>query len=150
MLAKKFALGFGIAIILPMLVNYGVSVFSPSPRWRDYHGSEYYQGSQGISLEQKAKLNEERKKQTDKYRNAQKVYQRNLFFVSVPVGIISIILGSVILIQAVGTGLMFGGIFTLIYGYCWYWSELQDWMRFLSLLAAFAVLIFIGYRKLAK
>jgi len=150
MLAKKFALGFGIAIILPMLVHYGVSTFCPRPQWRDYYGSGYYQRIQNASPEQKAKLEQERKKQDDKYRNAQKCFQRNLFFVAVPVGIISIILGSITLVQAIGTGLMFGGIFTLVDGYCWYWSELQDGMRFLSLLAAFVVLIYIGYRKLAK
>ena len=73
-----------------------------------------------------------------------------LFIVAVPIGIAAIIVGALASIQAIGTGLMFGGIFTVMDGYCWYWSELQDWMRFLSLLAAFVVLIFIGYRKLAK
>ena len=80
----------------------------------------------------------------------EKIFQKHLFLVAVPVGIGAIIFGAVSPIQAIGTGLMFGGIFTLVDGYCWYWSELQDWMRFLSLLAAFVVLIFIGYRKLAK
>ena len=45
---------------------------------------------------------------------------------------------------------MFGGIFLLLDGYCNYWSELADSMRFLSLLAAFIVLMYIGYKKLAK
>lgn len=110
MLAKKFALGFGIAIILPMVIYYGVSTFSPAPKWNDYY----------------------------------------LFYVAVPLGIFAILFGAFSPIQAIGTGLMFGGIFTLTEGYFCYWSELQDWMRFLSLLIAFVVLIYIGYRKLAK
>jgi len=150
MLAKKFALGFGVAIILPMLVHYGVSTFSPRPKWRDYYDTEYYQRIQNASPEEKAKLEQERKKRDDGYHNAQKRFQRHLFFVAVPVGICTIIFGSITPVQAIGTGFMFGGIFTLVDGYCWYWSELQDWMRFLSLLVAFVILIYIGYHKLAK
>lgn len=151
MLAKKFALGFGIAIILPMLVHYGVSTFSPQSQRRDYsYQAGYYQRMQKATPEEKAKLEQEREKRDNEFRNNEKRFQRSLFFVAVPVGIVTIILGSLNPIQAIGTGLMFGGIFTLVDGYCWYWSELQDWMRFLSLLVAFVILIFIGYRQLAK
>ena len=150
MLAKKFALGFGIAIILPMLVHYGVSSFSPRPKWQDYYDVGYYQRIKDASPEEKAKLEQERKEQQEKLEEVRKRFQKHLFFVAVPVGIIAIVVGAISPIQAIGTGLMFGGIFALINGYCWYWSELQDWMRFLSLLVAFIILIFIGYRKLAK
>jgi hypothetical protein len=34
--AKKIALGFGIAIVLPMLIHYGVATFYPEPRPEDY------------------------------------------------------------------------------------------------------------------
>lgn len=78
------------------------------------------------------------------------MFQRRLFFVATPIGLAAIIIGSFLAVQAVGAGLIFGGIFTLIDGYCWYWSELQDWMRFLSLLAAFVVLVVIGYVKFDK
>ena len=43
MLAKKFALGFGIAIIFPMMIHYGVSTFSPEPKWKDYQVENYYE-----------------------------------------------------------------------------------------------------------
>lgn len=150
MLAKKFALGFGIAIILPMLVHYGVSTFSPRPKWRDYQIENYYERYKDASPEEKERLLEEKKELDRKRREARKRFERHLFFMAVPIGIIALVVGSMMSIQAVGTGLMFGGIFTLIDGYAWYWSELQDWMRFLSLLIAFVILIFIGYRKLAK
>jgi hypothetical protein len=150
MLAKKFALGFGIAIILPMLVHYGVSTFSPAPQWQDRYKNYSYQKYQNATSEEKIKLDKDRDAAEKIWRDKEKIFQRHLFLVAVPVGIAAIIIGAFSLIQAIGTGLMFGGIFTLIDGYCWYWSELQDWMRFLSLLAAFAVLILIGYRKLGK
>jgi len=150
MLAKKFALGFGIAIILPMLVHYGVSTFSPAPKWEDrynYYSSNNYQNATSA---EKAKIDKERKEADKIWREKEKIFQKNLFFVAVPVGILTIVLGAFAPIQAIGTGLMFGGIFILTEGYLFYWSELQDWMRFLSLLAAFIVLIYVGYRKLAK
>lgn len=150
MLAKKFALGFGVAIILPMLVHYGVSTFSPAPKWRERYETGHYQQYKNATPEEKARLDREKGAREENWRNRQKMFQRHLFFVAVPLGIAAIIIGAVSAIQAIGTGLMFGGIFTLVDGYCWYWSELQDWMRFLSLLVAFVVLIFIGYRKLAK
>ena len=36
MLAKKFALAFGIAVVFPAMLHYGVATFSPEPRWQDY------------------------------------------------------------------------------------------------------------------
>jgi hypothetical protein len=150
MLAKKFALGFGIAIILPMLVHYGVSTFSPAPKWQDRYDSYSYQRYDKATPEERAQIDKERKEQDRIWRQKQKTFQSHLFVVAVPVGIASIIIGAILPIQAIGTGLMFGGIFSLSEGYMMYWSELQDWMRFLSLLVAFVVLIFVGYRKLAK
>jgi len=150
MLAKKIALGFGIAIILPMLIHYGVSTFTPRPSWRDYQVDNYYQEHKNASDLEKTKLEAQRKELYEKRRIDEQRFQRHLFFVAVPIGIAAIIIGSIIAIQAVGTGLMFGGIFTLADGYICYWSELPDFMRFISLLVAFVVLIFIGYRKLAK
>ena len=150
MLAKKFALGFGIAIILPMMVHYGVSTFSPSPKWENYNTGYYAANNNESSPAEKAKAQQEWQKKDREYRNVQKIFQFRLFVVAVPVGIAAILIGAFSPIQAIGTGLMFGGIFTLVDGYACYWSDLQDWMRFLSLLAAFAVLIYIGYRKLAK
>jgi len=110
----------------------------------------YYARYQNATPEENAKLNKERDAREKMWHEKEKIFEKHLFLVAVPVGIAAIVFGAASSIQAIGTGLMFGGIFTLIDGYCWYWSELQDWMRFLSLLAAFVVLIFIGYRKLAK
>jgi hypothetical protein len=45
---------------------------------------------------------------------------------------------------------MFGGIFSVCAGYFNYWSELSPQPKFFSLLAAFSVLLVVGYRKLEK
>lgn len=149
MLAKKFALGFGVAILLPMVIHYGVTTFSPRPKWRDYQIENYYERYKRATPEEKVRLEEERSRLAKERREHERRFQKHLFFVATPMGIIAIIVGSISAVQAIGTGLIFGGIFTLMDGYIWYWTELKDWMRFLSLLIAFIIIIFIGYRKFA-
>ena len=149
MLAKKFALGFGIAVLLPMVIHYGVNTFSPRPKWQDYKIENYYERHERATTAEKAKLEEERSRLEKEQEEHEKRFQKHLFFVATPIGIAAIIVGSFVAVQAIGTGLMFGGIFTLMDGYIWYWSELENWMRFLSLLIAFIILILIGYRRLA-
>jgi len=134
---------------LPLMVYYGVSTFSPGPKWRDYQVENYYEKHERAAEQEQIALEEEKNRLDDEYREHKKRFERNLFFVAAPVGIIAVVTGSIIAVQAIGTGLMLGGIFTLTEGYVCYWSELADWMRFVSLLVGFVVLLFIGYRKLA-
>jgi len=150
MLAKKFALGFGIAIILPMMIHYGVSTFVTQPKWEDYTIRNYYQRYDNASPEEKKELEAENDRLYEERREKEKHFQKYLFFVSVPLGIIAITTGAFLPIQAIGTGLMFGGIFSVCDGYICYWSELSDALRFISLLIAFIILIVIGYKKLEK
>ena len=124
MLAKKFALGFGIAVIFPMLVHYGVSVFSPEPRWEDYH--IVGQPPKDATREERAKREQKGAELDEKWKEDTKRFEKRLFLVAAPVGIAAIIIGSLISVQSVGTGLMFGGIFTLMDGYFTYWPELPD------------------------
>ena len=150
MIAKKFAIGFGIAIILPMMIHYGVSTFSPAPKWEDYRIEPRYFNYSAATPEENAKRAAEEQKIEDARKAHEKRFAKSLFIVATPVGLLAIILGSVIVVQAVGSGLIFGGIFTLMDGYLCYWSELSDVLRFISLLVAFVILIWIGYRKLGK
>ena len=150
MLAKKIALGFGIAVILPILVYYGVSTFSPAPKWGERYERYSYQKYQTATPEERAKIEQVDREKERQWKQKEKIFQKHLFFMTIPVGIASIIIGAALSLQAIGTGLMFGGIFCITEGYVCYWSELPDSMRFLSLLAAFIVLVFVGYKKLAK
>ncbi len=150
MLAKKFALGFGIAIVLPMMIHYGVSTFVTEPKWDDYQVKNYYQRYKHGTPEEKKALEAEKGRLDEQYKKEEEQFQKNLFFVAVPLGIIAIIVGSFLSVQATGTGLMFGGIFSICDGYINYWSELSDALKFLSLLVAFIVLLFVGYKKLEK
>jgi len=66
-----------------------------------------------------------------------------------PLGVAAIFVGAYLPFYAIGTGLIFGGIFTVGLGYWNYWSFLEDWIRFVSLLAGFLILLFVGYYRVA-
>jgi hypothetical protein len=148
MLAKKIALGFGIAVVFPMLIHYGVSTFVPSPKWQDYQVPGLYDPR--ASLEEKAQRQGEQQKKQEERRVAEKRFQQHLFAVAVPLGLIALLVGAFLRLPAIGTGLMFGGIFSICDGYFNYWSELADVLKFVSLLVAFALLIFLGYHRLER
>jgi hypothetical protein len=150
MLAKKIALGFGIAIIFPMIIHYGVSTFSPEPKWKDYQVENYREKHERATPDEQKKMEAEQNQLDKKMEVASKRFSKHLFLVAVPVGILAIIVGALLSIQATGTGLMFGGIFSVSDGYFCYWSQLPDPLKFGSMLIAFIVLLLIGYKKLEK
>lgn len=150
MLAKKFALGFGIAIIFPMMIHYGVSTFSPQPKWEDYQVDNYYERHKRATTAEQEKMEAEKNRLHEQREVAEKRFQKRLFFAAVPLGITAVVVGAFLSIQAIGTGLMFGGIFSVCDGYFNYWSRLADPLKFASMLLAFIVLIIIGYKKLEQ
>src|SRR4030095_13521577 len=79
------------------------------------------------------------------YRAAEKHFQQRLFAIVVPLGPVALAAGASLRRPAIGTGLVFGGIFSICDGYFDYWSELADVLKFGSLLVAFGWLVFLGY-----
>ena len=141
MLAKKIALGFGLAIIFPMMIHYGVSTFSLEPKFESYAKQEEFN---------KTATPQEKIQKVEARESAQKQFEKHLYMVAVPLGLVAILIGAFSRVQSIGSGLMIGGIFSITDGYINYWSHLEDWMRFLSLLAAFAILLIVGYKKIEK
>jgi len=148
MLAKRIALGFGIAIVFPMLLHYGVSTWTPQPKWNLYDLQQPYNPQ--ATPEEKAQQQAELQKKQEERRIAEKRFQQHLFAVAVPLGLVALLVGAFLRLPATGTGLMFGGIFSICDGYFNYWSELADVLKFVSLLIAFLLLLFLGYRRLEK
>ena len=150
MLAKKIALGFGIAIVLPLLIHYGVATFYPEPRPEEYRMSPDTVALAHGSTTDQAKFEEEQRRTGDALAAAQAHFEQRLFFVAVPIGLVALIVGTFLPIPATGSGLMFGGIMAVCDGYFNYWDHLSASFKFFSLLAAFILLIFIGYRRLER
>jgi hypothetical protein len=51
---------------------------------------------------------------------------------------------------AIGTAVIFGGIFSPRDGYLNYWSKLSAHLKFFSVVAAFIAMLVVGSRKLEK
>ena len=51
---------------------------------------------------------------------------------------------------SVSSGIMSGGILTIIYGTIRYWSDLPDYGRFIILGLTLIILIWLGYKRISK
>ncbi|MFC1481981.1 hypothetical protein ACFL6E_07035 [Candidatus Neomarinimicrobiota bacterium] len=145
----KIAVGFGVAVIFPMLVHYGVSTFSPPPEWSDYQMPEWELLDESATIEERQLLDAERKAIQELWEQKSITFAKHLFWVAVPIGLAGLIVGSMLNVPTIGIGLIFGAIFTLIDAYGSYWDNLPHGLRFVSLLIAFAALVIIGYRQFA-
>lgn len=143
-LAKQFAIGFGIAALLPLAVWYGVRLYHPPPEWEAYLSPELYEDIRDAKGEEKSELRAERAQRKQELEEAQRLFYRDLFYVAYPVGILALLVGAFLRVQAVGAGLMFGSLFTLGEGCYCYWDKMGDWMRFGSLMVALVILVGLG------
>jgi len=100
MLAKKIALGFGIALILPMMIHYGVSTFSPSPDYEDYRIENYQERHERAPVEQQKQLESKKHRRQEQYERSRHRFEQHLFFVAVPLGIAAIVAGALVAVQA--------------------------------------------------
>jgi len=149
MLARQIAIGFGIAIIFPLLVYYGVSTFYPPPKTEDFIKTNCALGLESTA-EQRRECAEKRRVEGHAYNAAAREFSRQIVLFATPLGVAAILIGAYLPLYAIGTGLIFGGIFAVAFGYFGYWQHLEDWVRFISLLIGFAILLFVGYRRVAS
>ncbi len=86
-----------------------------------------------------------------KYDAAREKHEKNSFISLVILGLLSIFIGGVLLkVEAVSSGIMGGGVLTLLYASMRFWGSLPDYGRLLILGIALAALIWIGYKKFTK
>jgi uncharacterized membrane protein YphA (DoxX/SURF4 family) len=148
MLARQIAIGFGVAIIFPLLIYYGVRTFQAPPVWNTIVTvSARPLADVQTNPEERQAIQEKRREQEQTFNAAAKDFARILVLVSTPLGIAGILAGAYLANVAIGTGLILGGILTIAHGYWGYWNYADDWLRFVSLLVALVVLVFVGYRR---
>jgi hypothetical protein len=61
-----------------------------------------------------------------------------------PAGLTAVLAGYLMGVNAIGIGLLTGGIFCLVCGYGGYWDALSWRVRFVSILAGLLMLLLIG------
>lgn len=84
------------------------------------------------------------------FNDVREVYNRNVFIIATGIGIIALIVGFALNLASVSSGIMGGGILTIIYGTIRYWSDLPDYGRFIILGITLVILIWLGYKKIKK
>jgi len=151
MLARQIAIGFGIAVIYPLLIYYGVATFHPAPQFQTIVTATFSMPPNATPEQRKEfeVQRQKRKEQEAAFAAAAKEFARVHVSVSALLGVAAILIGAYLSRQAIGTGLIVGGIFSVAWGYYGYWQYLDDWIRFVSLLAGLVILLFVGYRRTA-
>ncbi len=177
---KPVILSIAIAIVLTFFIAYGISVFYEAPEYQDFCGTEpkpYYENqtaceaadgkwqprnypcpeyapgeARPINVKEicpEGYCDSDFKCRTE-FEAKNDIYNRNVFIASVLFGIAAIILGVVLALESVSTGIMGGGVLLIIYGVFRYWGELGKYWRLFVLGLVLAILIWIGYKKFGK
>ncbi|MEK6934401.1 MAG: hypothetical protein AABW46_00840 [Nanoarchaeota archaeon] len=77
-------------------------------------------------------------------------YNRNVFFITAPIGLLLIIYGIFFAIEFIGSGFMFGGILTLAYGTIRYFSNMSKIMRVIVIFIELIIVVWLSIKKLKK
>jgi len=141
MLARQIAIGFGIAVLFPLVVYYGIRTFGPpSPQ------AAFEQLTLASGVDKRQVVSQAQRSRQEKNAGEAKTFARALILFSTPLGIAAIVIGTLLRSPAVGTGLVAGGILTVAHGYWSYWSYADDWVLFASALVGFGILLLVAYR----
>ena len=144
MLARQIAIGFGIAVIFPLLVYYAVCTFHPAPVRQAFFPVTPPLAANANADQRKAYADQQRKRQ-ETYDAAAKDFSRMLVMVSTLSGVAAILVGAFVTLHVIDTALILGGILTIAWGYWGFGQDLEDWTRFVSLLVGLVVLLSVAY-----
>jgi len=164
---RDIILGIAIMILTIFVVVYGISVFYPGVEYSDFCNEfktaeivETQERCEQIGGQWNAYEEEIRCVTTpcpqgycdrdftcrENYEDAQETRSRIIFFIALPLGIALLVLGGFVFgLEAVGAGLMGGGIGTILYGAGGYWAYSTDVLRFILSLLSLAAVIYLAY-----
>ena len=144
---KSISLSIAIAIILALFVNVGIATFYDEPNYEDC----YFPRAIPLEGEYKQPTPEEldkAKECEDNNRELRSVYNRNVFIVLIITGFLSLLVGLFLGVSSVASGFLFGGILNLFIGVIRFWTDMDEYLRFIILGITLAILILVGYKKL--
>ncbi|MCK4650525.1 hypothetical protein KAT36_04845 [Candidatus Pacearchaeota archaeon] len=163
---KAVILSIAIALISVFFFVYAIQSIYPAPEYDDYCDKDNYKLRINSSTECEAiggKWNYYEDRPLDnevvgycdrdftcrgEYDDMKDVYERNVFFANLIIGIGVLVVGFLLALEAVSTGLMGGGVIMVVYGTIRYWGNLSDVWRTFVLGISLVILIWLGYKKL--
>ncbi|HIJ11959.1 TPA: hypothetical protein HA278_07920 [Candidatus Woesearchaeota archaeon] len=154
MITKQTILSLAIALIFVLFVGYGIEVFHDNPDYPDLHHvitEENCTEQQGKWVQSPKFEGQETRgfcEVGDQFKENRTRHDKIVFIVSIIVGLGAVIVGMVLRKDAISTGVLGGGVLTILYGTIRYWDHASDILKFILLGVALAVLIWVGYTKL--
>ena len=161
---KNIILGIAIVILTIFVTVYGISVFYPGLEYNDFCGDvrtqEVIQTQERCeelggkwSVYEAVKPVEGAEGFCDRdyicrqnYETAEEDRAKKVFYIALPLGILILLVGGFLFhLEAVGAGLMGGGVGTLVYGAGSYWEYGGELFRFIISLLGLAAVIFLAY-----
>lgn len=175
--AKKLAMIIGIGVLLPLFLGFFVDAVYTEPKWEDYcdnsmYSKPYLEPRAGVNCIDMYLTPEAQQCLRDNgnpipkydsnncqvyercdycqrdFDTARQEYNRNVFFILAPLGLIIVLIGIYLSVEYIGAGLMFGGLITMFYATVRYFSDMSKLLRALVLLVELLVIIHIGYKKI--
>jgi len=176
---KKVIIAAAIAIVFAFFVGYLISAFYPEPKyekycneslmvksylyntsasceqaggvWNSYVGEKYIPQNDGqvapVTIQGSCDLGYYCSKNLQK---DTEIYNRNVFFITSAIGIITIIISFMLALEFVSNGFLAGSVFLILYGTTRYWSSMSSPIKATMLGLTLALLVWIAYKKLNK
>lgn len=170
---KSTFLALGIAIVFAVFFAYGLNVFYEYP---DYEPSNCYEkfrcydliepckienstpevgrkcNSEQFNSEEYKHCNELQKECEDEFAssNSRYIYSKNSFYILLLISIISLVVGSVIKTDGVGSGIIGGGVLLIVYNLILtssYWLRFSSYFKLSAIGVVLAILIYLGFKK---
>jgi len=165
--SKLILFSVAVAFVSVFFFAYAVQAFYSSPEYEDFCGDETRKvgviknESDCINIGGKWSYIENDDFETKvsgwcdvtfkcrgEYEAVKDIYERNVFFANLIIGIAVFVIAFFLGLEAVSSGLMGGAVMLIIYGSIRYWGKLSDAWRTLMLGIALGILIWLGYKKL--
>ena len=137
-----------LALMIALFVGFGISVFYTSPKAPNYPIELQSKSPDSFTAEQN-KVNDEYNQQQKVYQDQFPSYSRNVSAIAIGVSIILLILGLTFLIGIgiIGDGVLFGGLFTLVYGIIRGFMSEDSKYQFIVVTIGLIIALALGYIK---
>ncbi|HKL23471.1 MAG TPA: hypothetical protein VJ895_01845 [Candidatus Nanoarchaeia archaeon] len=132
---KNILLGVTIGVVLLLFLVFGSRLIYEEPIYEDYCNHDRTNFSEIESNNQCY----------EQYNLANENNTKNLFLISLILGILIILGAMFINLEVISGGLMLGSLMFIIQGTGKYWSYMSDWTRFIILGISLGVLIYASY-----
>lgn len=163
---REVILGVAIFILTLFVTTYGVNVFFDEPQYDDscpVSKLEVPIMNESVCFEHGGKWTDQEVRCITEpcppgycdrdfscregYELSRERYSMNVFLIAVPLGILLILFGAYFFsLNAVGVGIMTGGVGTILRGISSYWRYSEDWIRFLISLLGLVIVIYFSYK----